>query len=96
MKFAAKRNPMSPADVLDGEESSWEDLDQMRRLKVQIYVDLAYLKAQMEAIMAMAINPQYDASKIEPASSSEWLAFWEGAESDYISDDGQPMLKAVA
>jgi len=45
LKFAAKRNPVSPVDVAHGDETNWEDLDQMMRLKVQIYVDLTYLKA---------------------------------------------------
>ena len=46
MKFSAvKRGGGAAAQVLS--ECSWDDLNQMERLKVQIYVDLAYLQLEI-------------------------------------------------
>ena len=95
MKFAAKKNAAeSPVDVGDGDGGGWDDLEQMMRLKVQIYVDLAYLKGQMEAIQATAVAASLDgAEDPEVVGQSDWEAFWESEEADYIGEDGQSLLK---
>ena len=45
MKFAAASKGSRGAANADGEQDQgWEELDQMMRLKVQVFVDLEYLK----------------------------------------------------